>query len=166
LKAEVARADPQLVSQVDPCLWHDVRGPGQLADHAACLLCHCGGGRGRDVEELPVAFPQGTKLHGEPGVDRAKEEVRYNGCRCGAEAGAVVGGELIRLTVDMVRKFKRRQKSDQIRATFFRYCKVEAVPRRWGYAVVVSLTANPALSQSPVVPSDFVVSHNDRLQRV
>jgi hypothetical protein len=41
------------------------------------------------------------------------------GRRRGAGAGAVVGGELIRLTVDMVREFKRRQKSDQICATFF-----------------------------------------------
>ena len=35
------------------------------------------GGRGRDAEAMPVAFAQCTRLHGEPGVDRAKEEVRY-----------------------------------------------------------------------------------------
>lgn len=55
-------------------------------------------------------------------------------------AGAVLGGGLIRLTVDMVRKLKSRQKSDQIEPLLV-HGRCKPYPSRWGCAVV-SLTAN------------------------
>jgi hypothetical protein len=57
-----------------------------LADQWRMLTVSFWGGdrRGRDEVEMPVALP--ARLHGEAGVDRAKEEIRYNGlqvwCRC------------------------------------------------------------------------------------
>ena len=76
MKAEVARADPQLVRQVGPMSLVIPAGLVQLGDSCRMLTVPLGG-RGRDAEAMPVAFAQCTRLHGEPGVDRAKEEVRY-----------------------------------------------------------------------------------------
>jgi hypothetical protein len=96
LKAEVARADPQLVSQVHPmslalCPW-----AWSISRSWCMLTVPLGGRRGRDVVEMPA---ERTRLHGTAGVvsrARAKEEVRYNGLQAWVWMLAqFVGGGLI-----------------------------------------------------------------------